>query len=191
MTNLLEGHCAVITGAGSGIGRAIAVGYAKHGAKVALLDIDQSAAEATAQLVAEAGGKASCFEVDVANRQQCAEVAKGVVAELTKVTILVNNAGINRRNPITADQADVFNDWDDIIDINVKGVFNVTHAFMDQLRANKGRVVNIASIQSFVHVRTPNSAAFVNPSTVCLDLQRLLLLNSGRMGFVLMPSGLA
>ena len=182
MTELLEGHCAVITGAGSGIGQAIAVGYARHGAQVALLDIDKSAAEVTAQLVAEAGGKASCFEVDVANRQQCADIANGVVAELAKVTILVNNAGINRRNPITADQADVFNDWDDIIDINVKGVFNITHAFIEQLRANKGRVVNIGSIQSFVHVRTPNSAAYTTSKHGVLGFTKALAAELGKDG---------
>ncbi len=182
MTKLLEGHCAVITGAGSGIGQAIAVGYAKHGANVALLDIDKSAAEETARMATEAGGNASCFQVDIANRQQCANVAKAATSELGKVTILVNNAGINRRNPITADEADVFKDWDDIIDINVKGVFNVTHAFLDQLRTNKGRVVNIGSIQSFVHVRTPNSAAYTTSKHGVLGFTKALAAELGKDG---------
>ncbi|MEM6498973.1 MAG: SDR family oxidoreductase [Pseudomonadota bacterium] len=182
MTKLLEGHCAAVTGAGSGIGQAIAVGYAKHGARVALLDISKAAAEKTARLVTEAGGDATCYEMDVANRQQCADVAATVVSELGKVTILVNNAGINRRNPITADQADVFKDWDDIIDINVKGVFNVTHAFIDQLRKNKGRVVNIASIQSFVHVRTPNSAAYTTSKHGILGFTKALAAELGKDG---------
>ena len=182
MTKLLEGHSAVVTGAGSGIGQAIAVGYARQGASVALLDIDKAAAEATAQMVSEAGGRASCFEVNVANRQQCADVASAVVSALGKVTILVNNAGINRRNPITADQTDVFKDWDDIIDINVKGVFNVTHAFIDQLRANKGRVVNIGSIQSFVHVRTPNSAAYTTSKHGVLGFTKALAAELGKDG---------
>ena len=69
MTKLLEGHSAAITGAGSGIGQAIAVGYAKHGASVALLDIDKAAAEATAEMVAAVGGKASCFGVDISLRE--------------------------------------------------------------------------------------------------------------------------
>ncbi len=182
MTKLLEGHCAVITGAGSGIGQAIAVGYAKHGARVALLDISKPAAEETARLVTGVGGDATCFEVDVANRQQCADVATAVVGQLGKVTVLVNNAGINRRNAITADQADVFKDWDDIIDINVKGVFNVTHAFIDQLRTNKGRVVNIASIQSFVHVRTPNSAAYTTSKHGVLGFTKALAAELGKDG---------
>ena len=182
MTKLLEGHCAAITGAGSGIGQAIAVGYAKQGARVALLDIDKAAAEATAQKVAEAGGSASCFELDIANRQQCADVAAAVIGELGKVTILVNNAGITRRNPITGDQADVFKDWDDIIDINVKGVFNVTHSFLDQLRANKGRIVNIGSIQSFVHVRTPSSAAYTTSKHGVLGFTKALAVELGKDG---------
>lgn len=182
MTKLLEGHCAAITGAGSGIGQAIAVGYAKHGANVALLDINEAAAQETAAMVAEAGGSASCFEVDVADRNQCAEVAAAAVSELGKISILVNNAGINRRNAITADQNDVFKDWDDIIDINIKGVFNVTHAFLDQLRANKGRIVNIGSIQSFVHVRTPNSAAYTTSKHGVLGFTKALAAELGKDG---------
>ena len=69
----------------------------------------------------------------------------------------MNNAGINRRNAFTAAADAVIKDWQDIIAVNLNGTFNVTHAFLDQLRASKGRIVNIGSIQSFVHVRTPNS----------------------------------
>ena len=85
-------------------------------------------------------------------------MATKVAGEVGNISILVNNAGINRRNAFTADRDAVIKDWEDIIAINLNGTFNVTHAFIEQLRATKGRIVNIGSIQSFVHVRTPNSA---------------------------------
>ena len=76
-------------------------------------------------------------------------------SEVGPVSILVNNAGINRRNAFAGDPDAVIKDWQDIMAVNINGMFNVTHAFFAPLRAAKGRIVNIASIQSFVHVRTP------------------------------------
>src|SRR5579871_3799077 len=150
---LLEGHIAVVTGAASGIGRAIAKGFAQEGARVALLDIDAKAAADVAGEIRGAGGQAESFALDVTRREDCFAVAKEIAAKVGRVSILVNNAGINRRNAFTAEPDAVLKDWQDIMAINLNGVFNVTHAFLDALRASKGRIVNIASIQSFVRVR--------------------------------------
>src|ERR1035438_9018666 len=98
---LLEDHIAVVTGAGSGIGRAIAAGYAREGAQVALVDINAKAAEQAAQEIREAGGQAASFALDVTKREDCIAIARRVAAQLGPVSILVNNAGINRRNPFT------------------------------------------------------------------------------------------
>ena len=98
------------------------------------------------------------------------------------VSILVNNAGINRRNAFTADAEAVIKDWQDIMAINLNGVFNVTHAFLGQLRATKGRIVNIASIQSFVHVRTPNSPAYTTSKHGVLGFTRALAAELGKDG---------
>ena len=73
--------------------------------------------------------------------------------------VLMPRINTSRDAALTGDKAAVVKDWDDIVDVNIKGVFNVTHAFLDQLRNNKCRVVNIGSIQSFLHVRWPNSAS--------------------------------
>jgi NAD(P)-dependent dehydrogenase (short-subunit alcohol dehydrogenase family) len=113
------------------------------------------------------------------------EACKAAAAEIAKggnVSILVNNAGINRRNPITADAAAVARDWDDILSINLDGVFNVTRAFLDQLRATKGRIVNIGSIQSFVHVSWPNSAAYTTSKHGVLGFTRALAAELGKDG---------
>src|ERR1700739_1553 len=179
---LLQNHIAVVTGAASGIGRAIAAGYAREGAQVALLDLNGKAAEEAAQEIRDAGGLAESFTVDVAKREDCIAVAKKVAEQVGQVSILVNNAGINRRNGITADAEAVLKDWQDIMSINLNGVFNVTHAFLGPLRAGKGRIVNIASIQSFVHVRTPNSPAYTTSKHGVLGFTRALAAELGKYG---------
>jgi NAD(P)-dependent dehydrogenase (short-subunit alcohol dehydrogenase family) len=179
---LLQGHIAVVTGAASGIGRAIASGFAREGARVVLLDIDETAAAKAAQEIGEAGGRAESFALDVTKRENCFAVAKQVAEKVGQVSILVNNAGINRRNAFTADADAVLKDWQDIMAINLNGVFNVTHAFLEPLRASKGRIVNIGSVQSFVHMRTPNSPAYTTSKHGVLGFTRALAAERGRHG---------
>jgi NAD(P)-dependent dehydrogenase (short-subunit alcohol dehydrogenase family) len=179
---LLQDHIAAVTGAASGIGRAIASGYAREGAQVALLDIDGKAAEQAAQAIRDSGGRAESFVLDVTKREDCIAVAKRIAGQVGQVSILVNNAGINRRNAFTADPAAVLKDWQDIMAINLNGVFNVTHAFLEPLLAAKGRIVNIGSIQSFLHVRTPNSPAYTTSKHGVLGFTRALAAELGKHG---------
>ena len=177
MAGLLQNHIAVVTGAGSGIGRAIAEGYAREGAKVACLDINGGSAAETAKAI---GGNAMSLTLDVTDRKACDAAAAQVEKQLGRVSVLVNNAGIVRRNPFTSDEA--VKDWDDIIGINLNGVFNTTHAFIEQLRASKGRIVNIGSIQSFMHVRTPSSTAYTSSKHAVLGFTRALAAELGKDG---------
>jgi NAD(P)-dependent dehydrogenase (short-subunit alcohol dehydrogenase family) len=179
---LLQGHIAVVTGAASGIGRAIASGFAREGARVVLLDIDETAAAKAAQEIGDAGGRAESFALDVTKRENCFAVAKQVAEKVGQVSILVNNAGINRRNAFTADADAVLKDWQDIMAINLNGVFNVTQAFLEPLRASKGRIVNIGSVQSFVHMRTPNSPAYTTSKHGVLGFTRALAAELGKHG---------
>ena len=179
---LLKDHIAVVTGSASGIGRAIAVGYAREGARVALLDVNEQAAAEAAKEIRDAKGNAESFKLDVTQREECFTVAKEIAAKVGQVSILCNNAGINRRNAFTADPDAVLKDWQDIMAINVNGVFNVTHAFLEPLRASKGRIVNIGSIQSFVHVRTPNSPAYTTSKHAVLGFTRALAAELGKHG---------
>lgn len=182
MATLLQNHIAAITGAGSGIGRAIATGFAREGAQVVVLDIDGEAAGKTAAEIREAGGKADHLTLDVTDHAACRAIAAQVGDKFGVISILVNNAGINRRNAFVADADAVLKDWQDITAINLDGVFNVTHAFLDQLRANRGRIINIASVQSFVHVRTPNSAAYTTSKHGVLGFTRALAAELGKDG---------
>ena len=182
MSGLLDNHIAAVTGAGSGIGRAIAQGYAREGAQVAVLDVNGEAASETAQQILNAGGKALAFTLDVTDRDACRVMATKIAGEVGNISILVNNAGINRRNAFAGEASAVIKDWEDIIAINLHGVFNVTHAFIEQLRATKGRIVNIGSIQSFVHVRTPNSPAYTTSKHGVLGFTRALAAELGKDG---------
>ncbi|MBR0697207.1 SDR family NAD(P)-dependent oxidoreductase [Bradyrhizobium lablabi] len=179
---LLDSHIAVITGAGSGIGRAIAAGYAKEGARVVLLDMNGDAAADAANEIRGAGGKAESFTLDVTKREDCVAMAKRVADKVGPVSILVNNAGIARRNGMLGADEAVIKDWEDVIAINLTGVFNVTHAFLGALRASKGRIVNIGSIQSFVHVRTPSSPAYTASKHGVLGFTRALAAELGKEG---------
>jgi len=154
MPGLLEGHIALVTGGGSGIGRGIAKAYAEQGATVIIADINLAGAQET---VAQIGGNSARAEaLDVTDRAACDALAQKVKSEVGNLSILVNNAGIVRRATLDKDSA--LADWDDTIGINVNGVFNTTYAFLEQLKATKGRIISIGSIQSFVH--TQNCVAY-------------------------------
>ncbi len=182
MGGLLDGHRAAVTGGGSGIGRAIAMGYAREGAEVLVLDADGAAAAAVRGEIVETGRRARDLVLDVRDRGACAAVARRIADEFGSVTVLVNNAGINRRTPFVDDPGTVARDWDDVLSVNLDGMFNVTRAFLDQLRATRGRVVNIGSIQSFAHVRTPNSLAYTTSKHGVLGFTRALAAELGRDG---------
>ncbi len=182
MPGLLQNHLAVVTGAGSGIGRAIALGYAREGAQVIALDINGESAAKTAAEVGAAGGKARPFTLDVSDRSACRKIAAEIADEVGPVSVLVNNAGIIRRNAFAADADAVATDWQETMAVNLDGVFNVTQAFLGALRATRGRIVNIGSIQSFVHVRTPSSAAYTTSKHAVLGLTRALAVELGKDG---------
>jgi NAD(P)-dependent dehydrogenase (short-subunit alcohol dehydrogenase family) len=155
MTGLLDGHIALITGGGSGIGRGIALAYAEQGATVIAADINLAGAAETVALIG--GNTARAEALDVTDRAACDALAAKVKAEVGDLSILVNNAGIVRRATLEAAQ-DARGDWDDTMAINLNGVFNTTYAFLDQLKATKGRIISTGSIQSFLH--TPNCVAY-------------------------------
>ena len=142
----------------------------------------EKAANEAAREIRDGGGKAESFALDVIRREDCNAVARQIADKVGQVSILVNNAGIARRNGMTGAAEAVIKDWEDIIAINLTGVFNVTHAFLAPLRAAKGRIVNIGSIQSFVHVRSPSSPAYTAAKHGVLGFTRALATELGRDG---------
>jgi len=151
----LEGRTAVITGAGSGIGRAIAVSLARRGCHLALADIDEAGMAVTAELTR--GVRVSQHCLDVADRAAVAEFPDIVAAEHGGVDVLVNNAGVAVGG--TFDQV-CEEDFEWLFEINFWGVVRMTRAFLPLLRASgDGRVVNLSSVYGLI--APPEQVAYV------------------------------
>lgn len=145
----LAGKVAVITGAGSGIGRAAAKRFSEEGAKVAVWDIAQDRIDETVQMVREAGGVAEGVAVDIASAESVAAATRATIAALGPVTVLFNNAGIldDYANAIDTDEAL----WDRIMGVNLKGMWLVSKAILpSMIEAGGGSIVNVASIAAFI-----------------------------------------
>jgi 2-keto-3-deoxy-L-fuconate dehydrogenase len=146
----LTGKLTVVTGGGSGIGAAIATLFARQGARIAVLDVDEDAACRTAALIRNSGGQADAVSCDVTNPVRVGEVMSGLAAAHTRIDILVNNAGIAHVG--TIEQTDEV-DMDRLYAVNVKGVFLCARAAVPIMVAQGGGVIlNMASIASLVGV---------------------------------------
>jgi NAD(P)-dependent dehydrogenase (short-subunit alcohol dehydrogenase family) len=140
----LAGKKAVVTGGGSGIGKAISVLFAQQGADVHIIELSQESAATALQEIAAAGGKATAWSCNVSNQAEVVETFNQIGA----LHILVNNAGIAHigKADTTAEE-----DFDRVMKVNVKGVYNCLYAAIPQLRAAKGGVIiNMASIAASV-----------------------------------------
>ena len=139
----LTDKAAIVTGAASGIGRAIAGRLAEEGCIVGIFDIDRDAAQATAAAIADAGGRAHAYRVDITDRASVADAVSAFETEAGPVAILVNNAGWDRPMAfVDTDRAF----WDTVIGVNLYGPLNLHHVVLPRMAANGGgRIVNIAS----------------------------------------------
>jgi NAD(P)-dependent dehydrogenase (short-subunit alcohol dehydrogenase family) len=150
MFNLTD-KTAVITGAASGIGEAIARALAGAGAAVYVLDRDTDGGTAVAESIVAAGANATFLPCDIARAEDCRTVAATVVAERNTCDILVNNAGVGHVGTVlTTTEADL----DRLISVNIKGLVNMCQAFLPGMIAQKrGSIVNLASIGGIVGIR--------------------------------------
>lgn len=149
MTGKLAGRTAIVTGAGSGMGRAIAIRFAAEGAKVAALDLDLAAAQATARNITDAGGTANGIQVDVSNSASVTAAIETSVSLLGRIDVLANIAGILDGYAPILDTSEEL--WDRILGVDLKGVFLVTKAALPtMLKGGGGAIVNMASIAGFV-----------------------------------------
>jgi len=137
----------LVTGAGRGLGAAIAQGFARQGATVIVADVDAALAAASAQAIRAAGGQAADAVLDVTDAAAVRAFAERSATEHGNLDILVNNAGISARAPF--DDPSTPKIWERLMSVNLQGTFNVTHAFVEQLKATRGAIVNLCSIVAY------------------------------------------
>ena len=141
----LTDKIAIVTGAGQGIGKAIAIRLANAGAHVAIMDLNMAAAEAVAGEIESIGRKALPVQADVSQSTDVNAAVEKVISTFSRVDILVNNAGIAGRTLPLTDLEE--SDWDTVMAVNLTGVFLCCKAVISQMIAQDyGRIVNIASI---------------------------------------------
>src|SRR5437868_7561198 len=139
----LDGKVAIITGGGSGIGRAITFKFAAQGAAVRILDISLADAETTCQQITSSGGDAEGFDCDVTDRKQVENRFQHIIAK-RPLSILVNNAGISHIGSVESTTEE---DFDRVLRVNVKGFYNCISACIRDMKTNGGGVIlNMASI---------------------------------------------
>jgi NAD(P)-dependent dehydrogenase (short-subunit alcohol dehydrogenase family) len=170
--NTLEGKAALITGASKGLGKAMASALAAEGARIALVSRSREQLESVAAEIASAGGAAAVFVADVGREEEVARVEKEAAAAMGRVQILINNAGINVRKPITELTME---DWTRVMDTNVTSAFLMSRAFVPHMKGTGyGRILNLTSIMS--HVSLPGRVAYSTSKTALLGLTRALAL---------------
>jgi len=145
----LDGKVAVVTGGGSGIGQAIANTFGARGAAVHILDVNEEAAESTAQGIVAAGGSAVARRCDVTDMDDVSRVFDGILGK-NGIDILINNAGVAQVGNLEQTTPD---DFDRIYSVNVKGVYHCMHACIESMKASGGGVIlNMASVAASVGI---------------------------------------
>src|SRR5260370_8607244 len=168
----LTNRIALITGASKGLGKAMALAVAAEGASLARVSRDVAKLEETAVAVRALGAKAEVFKTDVTDEAQVRQLEKDVVSRMGKVQILVNNAGINVRKPITDFTLD---EWNSVLDTNLTSVFLMCRSFVPHMKGTGyGRIINMTSIMS--HVSIPERTAYSSSKAALLGFTRALAL---------------
>lgn len=140
----LEGKVALVTGAAQGIGKAIALTLAKNGADIVVSDINLEKAQETSKEIEAMGRKSIAIKVDVSKYEEVEKMIEKIISEFGRIDILVNNAGITRDKLILRMTEE---DWDAVVNVNLKGTFNCTKAAIRHMSKQKsGKIVNIASV---------------------------------------------
>jgi NAD(P)-dependent dehydrogenase (short-subunit alcohol dehydrogenase family) len=172
MSGRLEGRTALVTGSSKGLGKAMALALAAEGAGVALVARNRQQLEAAAAEIAARGGRALPFAADVADEAQVAALERAVREAFGSVQILVNNAGINIRKPVTEFTLE---EWQRVMNTNVTSAFLMCRAFVPHMKgAGYGRILNMSSTMG--HVALAHRTAYAASKTALLGLTRALAL---------------
>ncbi|MCC6784930.1 MAG: SDR family oxidoreductase [Planctomycetes bacterium] len=174
----LRGEIALVTGAGSGIGRAIAATFARAGATVHVADLELGAAETSVAAIVADGGRAVAHRLDVRDRDACNALGEHIRERDGHLDVLVNNAGVGHVGTLLTTTLE---DLDRVHDVNVRGTFNVTKAFLAGMVARRrGKIVNLASIGGVVAVR--DRLAYCATKFAIVGLTKCIALDHARDG---------
>lgn len=147
----LNGKTAIITGSGSGIGQATAFLFARQGAEVHVVDLNEDACNETVQQITGSGGKATAHVCDVTKQEE----VKRIFGELERINLLVNSAGISHIGNVETTTED---DFDRVYKVNIKGVYNCLYAAIPTMKKTGGAIVNLASVAN--HMGIPDRFAY-------------------------------
>ncbi|MDQ0875460.1 NAD(P)-dependent dehydrogenase (short-subunit alcohol dehydrogenase family) [Paenibacillus sp. V4I3] len=174
----LHNKIALVTGAGRGIGRALAIGLAEAGADVALFARTASDIEEVAHEIRALGRKAYPFTVDVTNREQIEEAVQQIIEQSGRLDILVNNAGMNIRSQALAVTDE---EWDTIMQTNLKSAFLCSQIVGRHMQQKEyGRIINIASVAGQVALRT--GVVYAATKAAMIQMTKVLALEWGKYG---------
>lgn len=178
MNQKLKGRIALVTGASRGLGKAMAVALASEGAGVALVSRGEAELNQVAAEIQAAGGVAAVFPADVASQEQVLQTESGVRARLGRVSILINNAGLNVRKSVTDLTPE---DWRRVIETNVSSAFLLCRSFVPHMKGQGyGRILNIASVMGSISL--PNRTAYSASKSALLGFTRSLALELAEDG---------
>ena len=173
------GRVALVTGGGNGIGRATAVAFARHGAKVVVVDRDGVGAQATIGIIRQNGGEAIAVTADVTRSEDVKAYVKAALEKYGRIDCFFNNAGIEGKLAPTAEYDEAV--FDAVIGVNVKGVFlGLRHVLPEMIRQGSGAVVNTASVAGLV--ATPGMPAYVASKHAVIGLTKTAAGEVARQG---------
>ena len=174
---LLDKVC-LITGAGSGIGRATAIRFAAEGAVVAVADIDADAAAETARQLEDEGGRARSYLVDVTDPASSAALAADIVADFGRIDVLFNNAGIAGVGRLHETSVEL---WDRVMAVNVRGVFLVARAVLPfMIEARRGSIINMSS--TIAEIGLADRASYAASKGAVLSMTRQMQADYAQFG---------
>lgn len=172
----LVGSVAIVTGAGSGIGRAIALRFADMGADVALLDLDETGNAQTAAEMKKRGRQAISVKCDVSSATDCKRATETVIQQGRRITILCNCAGIAIRKDVVELTED---EWDRALDVTLKGIYLLSHEVIPHMiRAGGGNIINIGSGWSLKG--GPRAASYCAAKGGTVNLTRAMAIDYGK-----------